>query len=174
MVVNCIRNRFQQKEYIETLQTMEILLLKALCEVGFGRELQQMPSFITRPNWKLWYILLVKNKLEKKDAIKIISSLNASQKLLVSEVLKLVKLINSTRHECCQWKIVFNITHSQNLPAIIYHISSIYTYKEKAYKLTVSWSRKPFLFRKLLSLFHPRADTSPESLPKVLLRGPRH
>ena len=66
MVVNCIHNRFQQKEYIETLQTMEILLLKALCEVGFGRELQQMPSFITRPNWKLWYILLVKNKLEKK------------------------------------------------------------------------------------------------------------
>ena len=50
MVVNCIRNRFQQKEYIETLQTMEILLLKALCDVGFGRELQQMPSFITRPN----------------------------------------------------------------------------------------------------------------------------
>ena len=50
MVVNCIRNRFQQKEYIEALQTMEILLLKALREEGFGHELQQMPSFITRPN----------------------------------------------------------------------------------------------------------------------------
>ena len=50
MVVNCIRNRFQQKEYIEALQTMEILLLKVLREEGFGHELQQMPSFITRPN----------------------------------------------------------------------------------------------------------------------------
>ena len=64
MVVNCIRNRFQQKDKIKTFQTMEILLLKALREEDFGQV-----------------------------AIKIISSLNASQKLVVSDVLKLVKLI---------------------------------------------------------------------------------
>ena len=43
MVVKGIRNRFQQKDYIETLQTMEILLLKMLLEEHFGHELQQMP-----------------------------------------------------------------------------------------------------------------------------------
>ena len=43
MVVKGIRNRFQQKDYIETLQTMEILLLKMLLEEHFGHALQQMP-----------------------------------------------------------------------------------------------------------------------------------
>ena len=47
MVVYCICNGFKQKDYIETLQTMEILLLKALCEEDFGHELQQMPSFFS-------------------------------------------------------------------------------------------------------------------------------
>ena len=47
MVVNCIRNRFQQKENIETLQAMEILLLKALLEEDFGHEFQQMFSFFS-------------------------------------------------------------------------------------------------------------------------------
>ena len=47
MVLNCIRNRFQQKDNIETLQTMEILLLKALCEEDFGHEFQQMFSFFS-------------------------------------------------------------------------------------------------------------------------------
>ena len=47
MVVNCIRDRFQQKDYIETLQTMEILLLKAFREEDFGYELQQMSSFFS-------------------------------------------------------------------------------------------------------------------------------
>ena len=47
MVANCILNRFQQKDYIETLQTMEILLLKAFCEEVFGHELQQMSSFFS-------------------------------------------------------------------------------------------------------------------------------
>ena len=45
MVVNSIRNRFQQKNYIETLQTMEILLLKVLREENFRHELQQMFLF---------------------------------------------------------------------------------------------------------------------------------
>ena len=54
---------------------MEILLLKALHEEDFGHELYQYLRFLT------------------KEAIKIISLLKASRKLLVSEVLKLVKLI---------------------------------------------------------------------------------
>ena len=40
MVVSCFRDRFQQKVYIKTLQTMEILLLKALPEEDFCLELQ--------------------------------------------------------------------------------------------------------------------------------------
>ena len=44
MVVNCIRNRLQQKDNNETLQKMEMLLLKALHEEDFGHELQQMTS----------------------------------------------------------------------------------------------------------------------------------
>ena len=91
MVVNCIRNRFQQKEYIEALQTMEILLLTSANAFVYYQT--QLKTLIYIVNEK---------QAGKKDAIKIISSLNASQKLLGSEVLKLVKLINSTRHECCQ------------------------------------------------------------------------
>ena len=39
MIVSCIRDRIQQKDYIETLQTMEILLLKVLREEDVGHEL---------------------------------------------------------------------------------------------------------------------------------------
>ena len=39
-VVNCTHNRFQKKDHIETLQKMEILLLKALREEDFDDELQ--------------------------------------------------------------------------------------------------------------------------------------
>ena len=45
MAVSCICNKFQQINHIETLQTMEILLLKALSEEDIGHELQQMSSF---------------------------------------------------------------------------------------------------------------------------------
>ena len=45
MVANCIRNILHCKDYIETLQAIEILLLKALREKNFGHELQQMFSF---------------------------------------------------------------------------------------------------------------------------------
>ena len=38
MLVNCIRDKFQQKYYIENSQTMEILILKDLHEEGFGYE----------------------------------------------------------------------------------------------------------------------------------------
>ena len=47
MVFNCIRNRIQQKDYIETLQTMEIMLLKELREEDFGHKLKQMSSFFS-------------------------------------------------------------------------------------------------------------------------------
>ena len=42
---NCIRNGFQQRDLIETLQTMEILLLIVLREEDFGHKRQQMFSF---------------------------------------------------------------------------------------------------------------------------------
>ena len=42
MVVNCIGDRFQQKNNIESLQTLEILLLKALREEDIGHELQRI------------------------------------------------------------------------------------------------------------------------------------
>ena len=45
IVVNCIRDRFQQKDYIETLQAMEMLLLKVFREEYFGHELQQIFVF---------------------------------------------------------------------------------------------------------------------------------
>ena len=45
IVFNCICNRFQQKDLIETFQTMEMLLLKALREEDIVHELQQM-SFL--------------------------------------------------------------------------------------------------------------------------------
>ena len=44
MVVNCILNKFCKKDYIETLQTMEILILKALHEEDFGQEPEQIYS----------------------------------------------------------------------------------------------------------------------------------
>ena len=80
---------------------MEMLLLKALLEEDFGYELQQMTSFFSSDldKFKLatqleTLIHIVDEKqVGIKDAIKIISLLNASQKLLVSEVLRLVKLI---------------------------------------------------------------------------------
>ena len=46
IVVNCIRNRFQQKDHIESLQKMEILLLKALSDEDFDHELQQVSLYL--------------------------------------------------------------------------------------------------------------------------------
>ena len=50
MVVNCIRGTFQKKDYIETIQAIEMRLLKALPEENFGHELQQISSFLST-NW---------------------------------------------------------------------------------------------------------------------------
>ena len=101
MVANCIRDGFQQKDYIETFQLLENRLLKTFCEEDSGVELKQISSFFGSDldKFKLETQLttlthiIVEKKVTIKDAIKIISSLNASQKMLVSEVLKLVKLI---------------------------------------------------------------------------------
>ena len=101
IVVNCIRNRFQQKDHIETLQKMEILLLKALRDEDFDHKLQQMSSFFSNDlhkfkletQIKIFTYIVDEKQVGIKDPIKIILSLNASQKLLVSEVLKLVQLI---------------------------------------------------------------------------------
>ena len=46
-VINCIRNTFQQKNYNETRQTIEILLLRTLREEDFSHELHQMSSFLS-------------------------------------------------------------------------------------------------------------------------------
>ena len=92
MVVNSILNRFQQKDNTETFQTMEILLLKALREEVFGHKLQQMSSFFSSDLDKFKLETQLRNFIQQVP-IKIISSLNAFQKLVVSDVLKLVKLI---------------------------------------------------------------------------------
>ena len=39
MVVNCIYSRFREKDFIETLQAMELLLLKPLCEEDVNSEI---------------------------------------------------------------------------------------------------------------------------------------
>ena len=44
IVLSGIHNRFQYTYHIETLQKMEILLLKALRDEDFDHELQQMSS----------------------------------------------------------------------------------------------------------------------------------
>ena len=45
--MNCILDRFQQKDHIETLQKMAILLLEALHDEDFDHELQEMSSLFT-------------------------------------------------------------------------------------------------------------------------------
>ena len=90
IVVNYIRNRFQQEDLIETLRTMEILLLKALRKENFGHELQQMSLFFSsdlhkfklETQLKTLTHIVDEKQVAIKDAITIISSLNASQKLL--------------------------------------------------------------------------------------------
>ena len=80
---------------------MEILLLEALRDEDFDHELQQMSSFFNsdlhkfklETQLKTLTHIVGEKQVGIKDAITIISSLNASQKMLVYEVLKLVKLI---------------------------------------------------------------------------------
>ena len=79
---------------VETLQTMEILLLKALREEDFGQEpwsaffSSDLHKFKLEKQLKALSIIVDEKEVGRKDGITIISSLNASQKLLVSEVLE--------------------------------------------------------------------------------------
>ena len=90
---------------MEALHEMEIMLLKASREESFDHELQQMPSFLSgdinkfilETTLKTLTQIVDEKQVVTKDATKSISSLNASQKLLASEVLKLLKL-KSTSH----------------------------------------------------------------------------
>ena len=103
MVVNCIHNRFKHKDYIETLQAMEILLLKALPVEDFGHEFQQISLLFSsdldkvkiETQLKTLIHIFDEKQIGTKDAIKIISSTNTSPKLLVSEV-KLILLVLAT------------------------------------------------------------------------------
>ena len=121
------------------------------------------------------------NQVEKKkDATELISSLNAFQKLLVSKVPKLVKLILTvpatnavSGRSCSTLRIVKPYLWSsmiQERPGCLI----LTTYKEKIDKLKLVEAANQFWFQKWASLFHLRTDTSPESLPKVLIRGARH
>ena len=86
IVVNGIRNRFPKKDHIETLQKLEILLLKVLHDEDFDHELQQMSSLFsselhefkleTQP--KTLTHIVDEKQVGIKNAITIISSLNAS------------------------------------------------------------------------------------------------
>ena len=77
---------------------MEILLLKALREEDFGHELQQMSLFFSSDlhkfklgtQLKTLTHIVDEKRVGIEDVITIISSLNVSQKLLVSEALKLL------------------------------------------------------------------------------------
>ena len=69
IIFNCIRNRFQKKYHIDTLQKIVILLLQALRDEDFDHELQQMSSFFSSDLHKFELetqlkTLLMKNKLE--------------------------------------------------------------------------------------------------------------
>ena len=74
-------------DYIESLQAREILLLKAFHEEDFGHETQQMSSFFSsdlgefklKTPLKTLIHIVDEKPVGIEDAIKIISSLNASQ-----------------------------------------------------------------------------------------------
>ena len=119
-------------------------------EEDFGHELRQMSSFFNSDlhKFKLETQLKTLNHIvdEKhvkiKDAITIILSLNASQKLLVSEVLKLVKLIltvpatNAVSERSCstlhKFKTYLRSSLTQELLSSCLILA---TYKEKVDKL---------------------------------------
>ena len=163
MVTNCIRDRFQQKDYIETFQTMENLLLKALREEDFGLELQQISSlfgsnldkFKSETQLTTLIHIIDEKQVAIKDAIKVISSLNASQKLLVlvSEVLKLVKLIllvpttNAvSERSCSTLRRVKTYLRSSMTQERVNSCLVLTTYKEQVDKLNLVEVANQFCF----------------------------
>ena len=129
---------------------MEIRLLKELREEDFGHKLQQLSSFFSsglhkfKLETQLKTLAHIVDEKEDgtKDVIMIISLLNASQKLLVSEVLKFVKLILTvsatnavSERSCstsCRFKTYLRSSMTQELLSSCLILD---TYKEKVDKL---------------------------------------
>ena len=129
---------------------MAILLLKALRDKDFDHELQQMSSFFSsdlhkfklETQMKTLTHIVDEKQVGIKDVITIISSLNTSQKLLVSEVLKCVELIltvpatNAVSEKSCSTLHRFKTYLRSSLTQLL--LSSfliLATYKEKVDKL---------------------------------------
>ena len=129
---------------------MEIKLLKELCEEDFGHRLQQLSSFFSsglnkfKLETQLKTLTHIVDEKEDgtKDVIMIISLLNASQKLLVSEVLKFVKLIltvsatNAVSERSCSTSRRFKTYLRSSLAQeLLSSCLILATYKEKVDKL---------------------------------------
>ena len=159
IVVNC--KRFQQKDLIGNLQTMELLLLKALREEDFGHELQQMSPLFSSDLHKFKLETQLKNlthivdekQVGIKYAITIISSLNPCEKLLVSEVLELVNLIltiptsNAVSLRSCATLCRFKTyLRSSMIQELLSYCLILATYKDKVDKLKFVEAAKQFCF----------------------------
>ena len=100
-------------------------------------------------------------QVEIKDAITIISSINASQMLLVSEVLKLLKLISTlpttnavSKRSCStlsRLKTYLRSSMTQELPSSCLILA---TYKEKVNKLELVEVTNQFSFENEHGLFN--------------------
>ena len=105
IVVNCIRNRFQQKDLFETLEAMKILFLKVLHEEDFSHELSANVFVFSSDLHKFKLETQLKTLThindEKKVGIKDFTTVKSILIIIkwisktVSEVLKLVKLIST-------------------------------------------------------------------------------
>ena len=122
----------------------------------------------------------MKNIVDRiKEAIKIILAINGSQKLLVPEVLKLVKLILllsttiavSERSPLTLCRVKTYLRSAIMTPEPVTSCLIITTYKKQVDKLK-SVEAGPSFVSKIKIAF--QLNTFPVSLPKVLLRGPKH
>ena len=131
---------------------MKILLLKALLDKDFDHELQQMSSFVSsdldkfklETQLKTLTHIVDEKKVGIKDAITIISSLNASEKLLVCEAVKLIKLIltvpttNAVSERLCSTLYRFKLyLRSSITQELLSSCLIIPTCKEKVDKLKI-------------------------------------
>ena len=121
---------------------MEILLLKVLREEDFGHELQEMSSFFSSDLDKFKLGTQLKTLTHIVDEKQVISSLNASQKLLVSAVLKLVKPILTVpatnafiERSCSTLRIFKNFLRLSMTQELLSSGISLATYKEKVDKV---------------------------------------
>ena len=85
--------------------------MKKILIKNFSKYLRFLAQFKLETQLKILTHIVDENRVGIKDAITIISSLNTFQKLLVSEVLKLVRLMLT---------VPANLAQIQNLPATIY------------------------------------------------------